>query len=113
MALALVGALVGAGAATPPTPLAPPPTCVLELQVLSTPRSIGCGGGAGVAEGAGLKIQGRRVSPELPGHSEDSCLDCLVSFGTQDSECRMLSVGSRAQGGQRTAEGGGKGWRGW
>lgn len=65
-----------------------------------------------VAEGAGLKIQGRRMS-ELPGRIEGSGSNCLAFFGTQGSECRMQSVGRRAQGGQKTAEGGGKRQRGW
>lgn len=54
-----------------------------------------------------MKIQGRRMSPELPGHIEGSCLDCLVSFGAQDL---AQSVGGRTKedrGPRRRAERGG------
>lgn len=75
---------------------------LVQSKVLPTPRSVGDGGVAGVAEGAGLNIQGRRVSPELPGHIEGSVSDCLVSFGAQDS-------GRRARGAEpwRTEDRGG------
>lgn len=63
---------------------------------------------AGVAEGAGLKIQYRRVSPELPGHSEDRL--GLSEFFRGPGH-RAQSVGGQSQGGRGTAEGGGKGGR--